>query len=105
LSIAVVKVTLVAAPTGCWAAAVHADPPFSEYSTTYPVIAAPPVAGAVHDTTAEALPATADTPVGAPGVVDGTTEELATDTAPVPFTFTADTRNTYPVPFTRFDTT
>ena len=36
----------------------------------YPVIAEPPsLTGAVHDTTAEASPAVADTAVGAPGAV------------------------------------
>jgi hypothetical protein len=40
--------------------------------TVYPVIAEPPFeAGAVHETVAEALPATAETPVGAPGAVTG----------------------------------
>jgi len=38
----------------------------------YPVIAEPPsLTGAVHDTTAEASPAVADTPVGAPGADTG----------------------------------
>jgi len=36
----------------------------------YPVIGEPPLlTGAVHDTTADALPGTAVTPVGAPGTV------------------------------------
>ena len=38
--------------------------------TAYPVIVAPPsVAGAVHETSAEAFPATAVTPVGLEGAV------------------------------------
>jgi len=48
---------------------VAVSPPGAEV-TVYPVIADPPLlAGAVHDTTAWAFPGTADTPVGAPGVV------------------------------------
>ena len=40
--------------------------------TVYPVTGEPPVfAGAVHDTTASVLPATALTPVGTPGTVTG----------------------------------
>ena len=40
--------------------------------TVYPVIAEPPLdAGADHDTVAAAFPATAPTPVGAPGTVGG----------------------------------
>src|SRR5664280_1735427 len=46
--------------------------------TVYPVIGEPPLlAGAVHDTTAWALPAVAVTPVGAPATV--------TANAPLPF--------------------
>jgi len=54
----------------------------------YPVIAEPPSeAGAVHDTTADAFPATANTPVGAPGAVTGawiTQVKLALPLAEVP---------------------
>src|SRR6266513_3904817 len=40
--------------------------------TVYPLIALPPSdTGAVHDTVAEAFPATAATPVGTPGTVGG----------------------------------
>ncbi|HEY5152038.1 MAG TPA: hypothetical protein VIJ23_19940 [Mycobacterium sp.] len=39
--------------------------------TEYDVIAEPPFDGADHDTTADPFPATADTPVGAPGTVTG----------------------------------
>jgi hypothetical protein len=37
--------------------------------TVYPVIALPPLPGAVQLTVADALPAVADTPAGAPGTV------------------------------------
>ena len=40
--------------------------PPDEGVTAYEVIGEPPLAGAVHDTTADALPAVALTPVGAP---------------------------------------
>ena len=40
--------------------------------TVYPVISEPPFeAGAIHETVADALPAVAETPVGAPGAVTG----------------------------------
>jgi hypothetical protein len=46
--------------------------------TVYPVITEPPIkVGAVQETVAEALPATAETPVGAPGTVT-----LATQVTP-----------------------
>jgi len=52
----------------------------------------PSLAGAVHETTAEALPAAADTPVGAPGTTaDGVTAVEAVDTTPVPITLVAFT--------------
>ena len=55
-------------------------------------MADPPLdAGAVHDTVACPLPATADTPVGAPGTVAGVTATEAADAAPVPATFFAVT--------------
>ena len=51
--------------------------------------------GAVHDTVAEPFPATADTPVGAPGTVGalGVTAFDAADAGPVPIAFVAATVN------------
>src|SRR2546429_2780201 len=49
---------------GCAAAPVYGV-------TVYAVMGLPPSGGADHETTAEALPATAVTPVGAPGAVGG----------------------------------
>jgi hypothetical protein len=58
------------------------------------VIDAPPVlAGAVQETVACPLPAVADTPVGAPGTVDGVAAADAVEAAPVPDTFVAVTVN------------
>ena len=49
-------------------------------------MALPPFeAGAVHDTEAEALPAVAVTPVGAPGTVAGVTLLEADDAVPGPW--------------------
>jgi hypothetical protein len=62
--------------------------------TVYPVIADPPLlVGAVHDTTAEALPAAATAPVGAPGTVLGVTAALANDAGDVPAALAAVTVN------------
>jgi hypothetical protein len=73
--------------------------------TVYPVIDLPPLlAGAVHETAAEALPGVADTDVGAPGAVAGVTAELGADGALVPAVFVAVTVNVYDVPFTRVPT-
>jgi len=57
------------------------------------VIAAPPLlAGAVHETTdCVFAAAVAETEVGASGTVEGTTAAEATDAAPVPDTFVAET--------------
>jgi hypothetical protein len=56
------------------------------------VIAAPPIlAGAVNVTVACPLAATADTLVGAPGVVAGVTAEEAVEAVPVPTLFVAVT--------------
>jgi len=56
------------------------------------VIAAPPLfAGAVNVTVACPLAATADTLVGAPGVVAGVTAEEAVEAVPVPTLFVAVT--------------
>jgi hypothetical protein len=55
------------------------DAPPGEPVTVYPVIGEPPVStGGVQDTCADALPATADTPVGAPGGDAGDDEQSAT---------------------------
>jgi hypothetical protein len=60
--------------------------------TVYDVIAEPPVlAGAVNEIVAEPLPATAVTPVGDPGAVEGVTALLATEDALVPTAFVAVT--------------
>ena len=70
--------------------------------TVYPVIADPPLlTGAVQPTTASALPATAVTPVGAPGTVLGVTEVLADDATEDPATLAAVTVNVYAVPFVK----
>jgi len=62
--------------------------------TVYPVIALPPVdAGAIQDTTACAFPDTADTDLGTPGVVAGTTTLDASDASPPPREFVATTVN------------
>jgi hypothetical protein len=59
------------------------------------------LAGAVQETAAEALPAVADTDVGAPGAVAGVTAGLAADGALVPAPLVAVTVNVYGVPLTR----
>ena len=56
----------------------------------------PSDAGAVHDTAADTFPATADTPVGAPGAVTGATgvtEVEGVDALPSPTLFVATTVN------------
>jgi len=54
------------------------------------VIGAPPFAGAVHDTVVdESAPDVADTPVGAPGTVEGVMAVDADEAAPVPEPFVA----------------
>ena len=65
------------------------------------MIALPPLDGAVQVTVAAALPAVADTPVGAPGTVagaTGVTEVDAADAGPAPTELIAMTVNVYPVP-------
>ena len=53
--------------------------------TVYPVTGEPPLlAGADHDTSACQFPATAVTPVGAPGTVFGVTAVLADEAVEVP---------------------
>ena len=54
------------------------------------------LAGAVHDTTADPFPGTADTFVGATGAPT-VTDPDANDCGPVPFAFFAATLNTYVV--------
>ena len=63
------------------------------------MIAAPPLAGAVHDTSAEESNApVATTAVGASGTAEGTTADDAEEAVPVPETFVAVTENEYEVP-------
>ena len=70
--------------------------------TVYPVIAEPPdEAGAVHETVADALPATAETPVGEPGVVTGVTGAEAEEAVELPIAFIASTVNVTEVPLVR----
>ena len=60
--------------------------------TVYPVIGEPPLlAGAVHDTWAWPLPATAVTAVGEPGIVVGVTAVLADEAGEVPAALVAVT--------------
>src|SRR5207253_2041154 len=60
--------------------------------TVYEVMALPPsLAGAVQETVAWALPAVAETAVGAPGTVNGVTELEASDAAPAPAVLVATT--------------
>jgi phosphoribosylcarboxyaminoimidazole (NCAIR) mutase len=69
----------------------HVAPP-GEAVTVYPVIGLPPSEdGAIHMTSAEALPAVAVTPVGAPGTVAGTTADDAAEAGPVPIELLAVT--------------
>jgi len=73
----------------------------------YEVIALPPFdAGAEKFTVAEASPAVAVTPVGAPGgvTVEGVTLFEAADAGPVPIALVAFTLNVYAVPFVSPDT-
>ena len=62
-------------------------------------MADPPVlAGAVQFTMAEALPRSAETPVGTPGVVAGVTDEDGLDSTLLPSTLVACTVKLYDVP-------
>lgn len=66
------------------------------------MIAEPPLlTGAENETVASPLPLTAVTPVGAPGIVAGTTELLVPEEEPVPTALVAVTVKVYVVPFTR----
>ena len=70
------------------------------------MIAAPPLlAGAPKLIVAEALPAVADTEVGAVGTVAGVTLFDAADAGPVPTELAAVTVNVYAVPLVRPVTT
>jgi hypothetical protein len=70
--------------------------------TVYDVIAAPPSeAGADHVTVADALPAVAETEVGAPGTVAGTTVFDDAEAGPGPAPLAAVTVNVYAVPLVR----
>ena len=62
------------------------------------MIALPPLAGADQLTAADALPATADTPVGAPGTVAGVTALDPGEAGPVPTALVAATVKVYAVP-------
>jgi hypothetical protein len=80
---------------------VAVNPPIFEV-TVYVVIADPPLeTGGVKDMVAWPLPATAVTPVGAPGIAAGVTELLATELVLVPIAFVAVTENVYAVPLLR----
>jgi hypothetical protein len=71
------------------------------------MIALPPSAGDVQETTAEALPAVAVTPAGLPGFVgvdDGVTAFDGSDSGPLPTSLVACTLKVYSVPFVRADT-
>ena len=65
------------------------------------IVEPPLLAGAVKLTTAELLPATADTPVGAPGTVTGVAPVDAVDSTLLPTVLVACTVNVYKVPFVR----
>ena len=61
----------------------------------------PSLAGAVHDSAADAFPGTAVTPVGAPGTAAGVTAALGDEGGEVPAALVAVTVNVYAVPLTR----
>ena len=65
------------------------------------IVEPPLLTGAVKLTTAELFPATADTPVGAPGTVTGVTPADAVDSTLLPTVLVACTVNVYAVPFVR----
>ena len=71
----------------------------TEGVTVYPVIAEPFEAGAAQVTVAEFVPATAETPVGAPGTVAGVTATEAAEARELPAEFIAITVNVVEVPF------
>ena len=65
------------------------------------IVDPPLLTGGVKLMVAWPFPATAVTPVGAPGVVAGTTELLGLELELVPFAFVAVTVKVYVVPFVR----
>jgi len=76
-------------------------PPGDEVAV-YPVMGLPPSdPGAVQDTVAVALPAVADTPVGASGTVDGVTGADAVEGELLPLMLFATTWKVYGVPLVR----
>ena len=78
---------------------VHVAPPglaVTVYPVTPPV---PPDAGAVHETTTCVLPATPETPVGAPANAYGVTELDALLALELAYALAATTVNVYAVPF------
>jgi len=80
--------------------------PFVDRWMRYPVMAAPPVdAGVHHATVTRRSPGVARTLRGAPGTVRGTTRTEAALAGEFPAAFVATTRNVYPVPLVRPDTT
>jgi len=90
-SVRLLKVAVRTLPT------VTATP--EEEVTVYPLMNKPPFeAGAVQVTVAEALPATAETPVGAPGTVGGVTGDDAVEGKESPTAFMATTVNVTAVP-------
>jgi len=84
-----------------------AAPPFDDvHDTPNAVIADPPLlAGATNATDNDPFPRVATTPVGAPGVVAGTTAADATEAAPVPIELVAVAVHVYDFPFVNPDTT
>jgi hypothetical protein len=88
--------------------ALVADPPAvtvcgpGEEVIVYDVIGLPPLSGGVQLTVADAFPAVAVTPVGAPGTVGaGMTVLDGADSGPVPTEFVAVTVKKYTCPFVR----
>ena len=73
--------------------------------TVYPVIGEPPFeAGADHDTSTAALPATAVGAIGAVGDPIGVTDAEGAEAAPVPTAFAAFTVKVYACPLVSPDT-
>ena len=82
---------------------VPINPPGLEV-TVYPVMAEPPVSGAVNDTVACLLPAVTKTVVGTPGTVAGVIEVEGFEAFPCPTAFLAFTVNVYGVPLVKPET-
>jgi len=80
----------------------HTTSPAALRTTNFEIDAPPLLTGAVQDTTDWAFAApVADTPVGTPATVEGTTEAEASEAEPLPDAFVAVTVNEYEVPFVR----